>query len=145
MRTQQAADTAKSLAFRREGPLAIRESAKAIRATFFLYSYHYLQLFHYSLCILLVGTPQSFAYDGKTVIVAATLSDIKKAEQGKGDMDSKKLVRVPSKVSKRDRTRCMISLSFGLAISKRGRFSFFFSLDGVGCLQVNRISISNTS
>lgn len=42
---------------------------------------------------------QSFAYDGKTVIVAATLSDIKKAEQGKGDMDSKKLVRVPSKVS----------------------------------------------
>ena len=41
---------------------------------------------------------QSFAYDGKTVIVAATLSDIKKAEQGKGDMDSKKLVRIPSKV-----------------------------------------------
>ena len=38
------------------------------------------------------------AYDGKTVIVSATLSDIKKAEKGKGDMDSKKLVRVPSKV-----------------------------------------------
>ena len=45
-----------------------------------------------------VSSIQSFAYDGKTVIVAATLSDIKKAEQGKGDMDSKKLVRIPSKV-----------------------------------------------
>ena len=63
---------------------------------------------------MLVGTPQSFAYDGKTVIVAATLSDIKKAEQGKGDMDSKKLVRVPSKVSKRDCFPCVYSLSLGL-------------------------------
>ena len=45
-----------------------------------------------------VSCIQSFAYDGKTVIVAATLSDIKKAEQGKGDMDSNKLVRIPSKV-----------------------------------------------
>ena len=47
---------------------------------------------------IVVSSIQSFAYDGKTVIVAATLSDIKKAEQGKGDMDSKKLVRIPSKV-----------------------------------------------
>lgn len=54
------------------------------------------------LTLLVLQNLQSFAYDGKTVIVAATLSDIKKAEQGKGDMDSKKLVRVPSKVSKRD-------------------------------------------
>lgn len=65
------------------------------------------------LCLYL-KTSKSFAYDGKTVIVAATLSDIKKAEQGKGDMDSKKLVRVPSKVSKRDRSPCMYSLSLGL-------------------------------
>ena len=43
---------------------------------------------------------QSFAYDGKTVIVTATLAEIKKAERGKGEMDSRKLVRVPSKAAR---------------------------------------------
>ena len=41
--------------------------------------------------------PQIIAWDGKTEIVTATVSDIKKAEQGKGQMDSKNLVRVPSR------------------------------------------------
>ena len=53
---------------------------------------------HIAIVVSCVSSIQSFAYDGKTVIVAATLSDIKKAEQGRGDMDSKKLVRIPSKV-----------------------------------------------
>ena len=86
-----------------EGLQKVQENTRAIHETFFLHSHNYLQLCRHSLLTLLVlQNLQSFAYDGKTVIVAATLSDIKKAEQGKGDMDSKKLVRVPSKVSKRD-------------------------------------------
>ena len=43
---------------------------------------------------------QSYAYDGKTEIVTATLAEIKKAERGKGEMDSRKLVRVPSKAAR---------------------------------------------
>eukprot|EP00562_Extubocellulus_spinifer_P008804 CAMPEP_0178494256 /NCGR_PEP_ID=MMETSP0696-20121128/12921_1 /TAXON_ID=265572 /ORGANISM="Extubocellulus spinifer, Strain CCMP396" /LENGTH=816 /DNA_ID=CAMNT_0020122329 /DNA_START=291 /DNA_END=2741 /DNA_ORIENTATION=+ len=43
---------------------------------------------------------KSFAYDGKTVIVTATLAEIKKADRGKGEMDSRKLVRVPSKAAR---------------------------------------------